>query len=171
MNFQHGVHGNHFSNMATRHRRRLRGGHVPTTIYNLNFVPTTFKNVQTNCDRKNPHILNRYGYCPHGLAIGRFGRFPVILYLRPPPPPPPPSTIAHYTGLNAQQVKCIHSPCLVAWTAKDISMPLPCVLGILCRASSQSWLCKKLMVLDHQNSQVGIYSTFSQSRKSNFVCS
>ena len=35
------------------------GGHVPTTIYNFNFVPTTFKNVQTNCDRKNPHILNR----------------------------------------------------------------------------------------------------------------
>ena len=39
------------------HRRRLRGGrggHVPTTIYNLNFVPTTFKNVQTNCDQKIP---------------------------------------------------------------------------------------------------------------------
>ena len=44
------------------HRRRLRGGwggHVSTTIYNLNFVPTTFKNVQTNCARKNPHILNQ----------------------------------------------------------------------------------------------------------------
>ena len=31
-----------------------------------------------------------------GLAIGRFGRFPVILYLRPPPPPPPPQSLTAY---------------------------------------------------------------------------
>ena len=61
---------------AKNHRRRLRGGHVPTTIYNLNFVPTTFKNVQTNRDRKNPHILNRNRQVKDGLAIGRFGRVP-----------------------------------------------------------------------------------------------
>ena len=98
------------------HRRRLRGGrggHVPTAISNLNFVPTTFKNVQTNCDQKNPHILNRNRQSlnhaigamtssQHAHQQSGTAHRPAVIPPPPPStiahPPPPPSTIAHCGG-------------------------------------------------------------------------
>ena len=49
------------------------GGHVPTTIYNLNFVPTTFKNVQTNCDQKIPTYSTDAHVRMHTGSQGRAG--------------------------------------------------------------------------------------------------